>query len=66
MSKSDQTRAEHKSSRATVGDKGAYEETAFGRRRIGKMPKPLKSLIWLAGVPLLFIYRRIRRSRQDS
>ena len=63
MTKSDETKAEHKASRAAVGDKVAYEETAFGRRRISKVPKALAMLVWLVGMPVVFIYRRIRRSR---
>jgi hypothetical protein len=63
VAKADDTKAEHKASAAEVNDKGAYEDTAFGRRRISRMPKGLVTLIWLVGFPILFIYRRLRRSK---
>ena len=48
---------------AAANNKGPYEETAFGRRRVSKMPKALLTLGWLVAIPFLFIYRRMRRSR---
>jgi hypothetical protein len=60
--KKDQTRAGRKSLAASV-DKGAYENTAFGRRRVSKVPKPFRRVFWLLGVPALFIARRVRRPR---
>jgi len=66
MIEADDNKAEHKASAARVNDKEAYEETAFGRRRISKMPKTLATLIRLAGIPILFIYRRVRRVPRRS
>jgi len=66
MAEADDNKAEHKASAATVNDKKAYEETAFGRRRISKMPKALATFIRLTGIPILFIYRRIRRAPRRS
>jgi hypothetical protein len=66
MTEVDDNKAEHKASAATVDDKKIYEETAFGRRRISKMPKMLATLIRLAGIPILFIYRRVRRVPRRS
>jgi hypothetical protein len=61
MTEVDDNKAEHKASAATVNDKEIYEETAFGRRRISKMPKMLATLIRLAEISILFLYRRVRR-----
>ena len=66
MTEADDHKAEHKASAATVNDKKVYEETAFGRRRISKMPKAHAMLIRFAGIPILFIYRRIRRAPRRS
>ena len=63
MTKPHDTKAGHKTSAAAANDKGAYEDTAFGKRRISKMPKALAMLVGVAAVPVLFIYRRLRRSR---
>jgi hypothetical protein len=65
VTKADDTKADRKASAAAVNDKGAYEDTAFGRRRIGKVPKALATLIWLAGITILFVYRRLRRSKDS-
>jgi len=66
MTEAEDNKAERKASAATVTDKKAYEETAFGRRRISKMPKTLATLIRLAGKPILFIYHRVRRVPRRS
>jgi hypothetical protein len=66
MTEADDNKTERKASAATVNDKKAYEETAFGRRRISKMPKTVATLIQLAGIPILFIYRRVRRVPRRS
>ena len=63
VTKSDHTKAEHKSSATGVSKKGSYEETAFGRRRISRRPKALVLAIWLIVTPIAFVYRRLRRSR---
>jgi hypothetical protein len=49
--------------RGNTGKRGGYEETPFGRRRISKVPKPLATLLWLAGIPVLFIYRRLHNRK---
>jgi hypothetical protein len=66
MTEEDDNKAEHKASAAMVNDRKAYEETAFGRRRISKMPKTLATLIRLAGIPILFIYRRVQSAPRRS
>jgi hypothetical protein len=66
MTEADDNKAKHKASAASVNDKEAYEETAFGRRRISKMPKTLATIIRLAGIPILVIYRRVRRVPRRS
>jgi hypothetical protein len=66
MTEAEDNKAERKASAATVNDKKAYEETAFGRRRISKMPKTLATLIRLAGIPILSIYRRVRRRSERN
>ena len=57
------TKAERKAATAAVENTGAYEDTAFGRRRISKAPKALMTLFLLVSIPVLFIYRRLRRPR---
>jgi hypothetical protein len=51
---------------ATVDDQGAYEETAFGRRRVGKLPGWVTALVRLVGVPFVYLYRRIRPRRPEG
>ena len=64
MNNPQDTKAERKvSATAAANHKGAYEETAFGRRRVSKVPKALVTLGWLVAIPFLFIYRRVRSSR---
>jgi hypothetical protein len=63
--KADGTKAEHKASAEAVKDKGAYEETAFGRRHISKIPKWLATLIWLVRTPILLVSRCCRGSRSE-
>jgi hypothetical protein len=60
MNKPEDDKAARKVSAATVDAGGAYEETAFGRRRVGKVPRWLIALIGLVGVPFVYLYRRIR------
>lgn len=57
MTKADETKAQHKASAAATHDKGAYEDTAFGRRRVSRMPKWLAALIGFVRKPILSIYR---------
>jgi hypothetical protein len=65
VTKSDDTKADRKVSAAAVDDEGAYEDTAFGRRRVSRWPKALRALVWLVGVPFVFVYRRLRGSRGE-
>jgi hypothetical protein len=62
VTQGDNSNAEHKTAAAHVNDKDAYEETAFGRRRISRLPKWLAELIRFAAIPILFLYRHLRRS----
>jgi len=65
MSSDDTSRADRKRAVTAGSDKGKlgdYEDTAFGRRRISKIPKFLIKLMSLITVPALFVYRRFRRS----
>jgi len=62
VTKVDETKAHHKASAAAMDKKGMYEHTAFGRRRVSRMPKWLAALFGLVGKPILFIYRS-RRSK---
>jgi hypothetical protein len=62
VTKVDQTKAEHKASAAATDEKGMYEDTPFGRRRVSRTPKWLVALFGLVGKPILFIYRS-RRSK---
>lgn len=64
MSDADDTKAEHKIAAAQANDKGVYEDTAFGRRRIGPMPKWVAALVRLLAIPLARVYRR--RSGSDK
>ena len=57
MTKADETKAGHKAAAAATDEKGMYENTAFGRRRVSRMPKWLAALFGLVGKPILFIYR---------
>ncbi len=63
MADADDNKADRKIAAAAVNDKGAYEDTAFGRRRVSKVPKWLAALIWIVGIPMVFVYRRVRRSK---
>jgi hypothetical protein len=55
------TKAARKASAAAAANnKGTYEETAFGRRRVSKVPRPLATLGWFVAVPFVFLYRRFR------
>ena len=65
MTKEDDTKADRKVSAATVDDKGAYEDTAFGRRRVSKWRTPIATLIRLVGMPFVLIYRRLRGSGRE-
>ena len=60
MNKPEDDKAARKVSAATVDDQGAYEETAFGRRRVGKVPRWVGALVGLVGAPFVYLYRRIR------
>jgi hypothetical protein len=60
VTKPEDDKAARKVSAATVEDEGAYEETAFGRRRVGKVPRWLMALVGLVAVPFVYLYRRIR------
>jgi hypothetical protein len=62
-STSPDSKARRKVCSGAANDKVAYDQTEFGRRRTSRMPKWLAALIRLVGVPVLFIYRRLRRSR---
>jgi hypothetical protein len=65
MTRDDTTRAHRKRAATAGSDKGKrsdYEDTPFGRRRISKLPKVVVKLISLIGIPVLFVYRRFRRS----
>ena len=61
MSKPRDTKAAHKQSAAAAGKD--YEDTAFGRRRVGKTRRILATLFGVAAIPIALIYRRLRRSR---
>jgi hypothetical protein len=63
VNKSEDDKAARRVSAAKVEDEGAYEETAFGRRRIGKVPRWLIALLGLVAVPFVYLYRRIRPRR---
>jgi hypothetical protein len=52
--------AERKADAAAACDQAVFEVTAFGRRRVSRVPKPLRFLGWLVSWPFAFIYRRFR------
>jgi len=62
MTRADEAKARHKASAAATDEKGMYEDTAFGRRRVSRMPKWLAPLFGLVGKPMWSIYRS-RRSK---
>jgi len=66
VTKADDIKVEHKASAAAMHDKGAYEDTAFGRRRISRIPKWLAVPIKLVGKPISFIYSSWSNSRRAS
>lgn len=63
MAEADDNKAQQKVSAGSVNDKAIYEETAFGRRRVSKVPKWLAASIRFGAIPILFVYRRLRRGR---
>jgi len=58
--------ARKKSAAAAANHKGAFEETAFGRRRISRIPKTIVALGGLLAIPFVLLYRRLRRSRSGE
>jgi hypothetical protein len=63
VERDDDTKAGRKVSAASAAhDKTAFEETAFGRRRVSKVPKVLMTLGTLIALPVLFVYRRFWHS----
>ena len=48
--------------RSAEADRMGYEDTPFGRRRIGKTPLILATLFGVVSIPMALIYRRLRRS----
>jgi hypothetical protein len=66
VTKADDTKAQHKASAAAMHDKGAYEDTAFGRRRISRMPKWLAVPIKCVGKLISFIYTSWSNPRHAS
>jgi len=60
MSKTRDRKAARKRSAAT--DRMGYEDTPFGRRRVGKTPRILATLFGVVAIPMALIYRRLRRS----
>jgi hypothetical protein len=66
VTKADDTKAEHKASAVAMHDKGAYEDTAFGRRRTSRIPKWLAVPIKLVGKPISFIYGSWSNPRRGS
>lgn len=62
MSNPPESKAARKASAAAAAkDKGAFELTEFGRRRVRKVPRSLVALGWLVATPFVFLYRHFRR-----
>ena len=62
MSNPPDTKAARKASAAAAAKHtGAFEATAFGRRRVRKVPRSLVTLGWLVAIPFVFLYRQLRR-----
>ena len=60
MSKPRDRKAARKTTAAA--DRMGYEDTPFGRRRIGKTPRILATLFGVVAIPMALIYRRLKRS----
>ena len=62
MSNPPDTKAARKASAAAAAEHtGAFELTAFGRRRVRRVPRSLVALGWLVAIPFVFLYRRMWR-----
>jgi len=66
MNKPEDHKTARKVSATAVDAGGAYEETAFGRRRVSKVPRWLIELVGLVGVPFVYLYRGIRPRRPGA
>lgn len=67
MNNPQDTKAARKASAAAAANnKGDYEETAFGRRRVSKLPKVLATFGWLVAIPFVLTYRRLRRRSEPD
>jgi hypothetical protein len=66
MTRPQDEKSARKVSAGSADDAGAYEETAFGRRRVGWAPRWLIGLAGLLIVPLVYLYRRIRPRKPEK
>jgi hypothetical protein len=55
-------KADRKESAAAANDKTRFKDTAFGRRRVRKIPNWLAILGGLIAAPIVFLHRRLARS----
>jgi hypothetical protein len=63
VSKLQDTKAARRVSAVAAGnDRGGFEETAFGRRRISRVPHALTTLGRLITIPFVLVYRRVKRA----
>lgn len=62
MSKPRDRKAAQKQSAET--DSMDYEDTPFGRRRIGKISRILTTLFGVGTSPITLIYQRLKRSQR--
>ena len=53
---------DRKTAAAEVDDKKVFEVTEFGRKRMSRVPKPLRVLAWLIAWPFRFLYQKFRPS----
>lgn len=59
-------KAERKISAAAVTEQGTFEETAYGRRRSARIPKPLAIVFWFVASPFVYVYKRLRRHKPSA
>ena len=58
-------KATRKVSAAAAEKSGAYEDTAFGRRRVSRFPRWMQAIITRLVAAAKYVFRRVRR-RDDA
>jgi hypothetical protein len=54
---------DRKTDAAAADDRGEFRVTEFGRRRVSKVPRPLRGMLWLVMWPFRFLNAKIRGAR---